>query len=47
MIVDFLLSFFGWMPPLMQVLVAGVVGIFVIWSVVKIIAVVMDIIPFL
>lgn len=45
--INLFLSFFGWMPPLLQIAVAGVVGIFVIWSVVKVISVIMDIIPFL
>lgn len=45
MIASFL-SFFTWMPPIMQVIVGGVVSIFVVVSFVKLINLIIDLIPF-
>ena len=45
--IEYVLSMFGWLPTVMQVVVYGVIALFIIWSVLKIVQLVMDLIPFL
>ena len=44
---SFVTMLFGWMPLGLQAVAAGVVGIFLIWTILKIVAIIMDCIPFL
>lgn len=37
---------FAWLPPLLQVVVCGVIAIFLVFSILKIAQIIMDIIPF-
>lgn len=38
---------FSWLPTVLQLLFAGIVSVFLIWAVVKIVTVVLDLIPFI
>lgn len=42
----FVFQLFAWLPPLIQVVVCGVIAIFLIFSILKIAQIVLDIIPF-
>lgn len=41
------LEIFAWMPPVLRVLVGAAVALFLIWAFLRILAIIMDIIPFL
>lgn len=45
--VSFFLSLLGWMPPLLQTISIGVFAIFVFVTLLRVIALILDIIPFL
>lgn len=40
------ISFLSWLPPVWVTIIVGLIAIFVIWVLVKIIALIIDIIPF-
>lgn len=44
---DLIISLFGWMPPLLVTICAGAVFLFFLVAILRLIAFILDIIPFL
>ncbi len=45
--IAFFMALLGWMPPLLQAICFGVFAIFFIVSILRVIALILDVIPFL
>jgi hypothetical protein len=46
-LISFFTALFGWLPPALQIIAIGVVAIFFVLTILRLIAFILDVIPFL